>query len=157
MKGYRIDYSPKPAYTGQSITVTGTASDASGIKQLTVGFYTLLRGDTLASNTCTTSPCSASYTFSTAGTYSYGATAVDNANNQNTAGSSISVSEPVNGQCGTTLNSCAAGTFQDAADTSTEYKWNCLGIGGGTTASCSLAICSSSNCGACTSPNAQHQ
>src|SRR3989344_1292226 len=45
---------------------------------------------------------------------------------------------PVNGVCGATLNSCTAGTFQDVTDSDTQYLWNCLGINGGTTASCSL-------------------
>jgi hypothetical protein len=44
-----------------------------------------------------------------------------------------------NGQCGTSLNSCIAGTFQDINDSISFYLWNCAGINGGTTASCSLA------------------
>lgn len=44
-----------------------------------------------------------------------------------------------NGQCATSLNGCVKGIFQDVADTNTTYLWTCLGINGGTTASCSLA------------------
>ncbi len=46
---------------------------------------------------------------------------------------------PVNGQCGATQNSCTAGTLNDIADNSTHYLWQCTGLNGGTTASCSLA------------------
>src|SRR5690606_38436076 len=35
------------------------------------------------------------------------------------------------GSCGTSLNSCASGTFRDVTDTSGEYKWTC-----GTNISC---------------------
>ncbi len=47
---------------------------------------------------------------------------------------------PVNGFCGTTVNTCTAGTFSDVADTSTDYLWTCLGSDGGANASCSLPI-----------------
>ncbi|MEM4719527.1 MAG: hypothetical protein QXG18_01525 [Candidatus Pacearchaeota archaeon] len=43
-----------------------------------------------------------------------------------------------NGRCGTTLNNCSAGIFEDIPDNSTHFLWRCLGNGGGTTASCSL-------------------
>lgn len=48
-------------------------------------------------------------------------------------------STPVNGICGSSLNSCTQGTFQDVANTNTAYIWSCLGSNGGVTASCSLA------------------
>jgi len=59
-----------------------------------------------------------------------------------------SVVAPVNGICGsgngTTASSqptgsaaCTKVTFSDVTDTLTQWKWNCLGSGGGTTASCS--------------------
>ncbi|MFA6348460.1 MAG: fibrinogen-like YCDxxxxGGGW domain-containing protein [Candidatus Paceibacterota bacterium] len=44
----------------------------------------------------------------------------------------------VNGACGTTNNSCTAGTLSDTTDTTTAYLWSCVGTGG-TTASCSIA------------------
>lgn len=46
---------------------------------------------------------------------------------------------PVNGKCGSSLNSCAPGTFREVTDTSTSYLWNCLGSNSGTTASCNIA------------------
>jgi hypothetical protein len=45
----------------------------------------------------------------------------------------------VSGVCGSALNSCNSGTFQDVPDSATENLWKCLGIGSGTTASCSLS------------------
>ena len=45
---------------------------------------------------------------------------------------------PVNGSCGTTQNSCTAGTLNDTTDTSTNYLWQCTGQNGGSTASCAL-------------------
>ncbi len=44
----------------------------------------------------------------------------------------------VNGVCSATLNSCNAGSLNDIGDSSTSYLWNCNGLNGGTTASCSL-------------------
>ena len=46
--------------------------------------------------------------------------------------------QPVNGQCGTTKDSCVSGDFVDIADTATDYKWQCNGKNGGTTKPCSL-------------------
>ena len=46
---------------------------------------------------------------------------------------------PINGQCGSTNNACTLGTLNDIADNSTHYLWQCIGLNGGTTASCSLA------------------
>ena len=46
----------------------------------------------------------------------------------------------VNGACSTTKNTCTAGTLSDTADTSTQYKWNCVGTNGGTTANCTANI-----------------
>lgn len=43
---------------------------------------------------------------------------------------------PVNGVCGTDVNTCSKGTFADVADSSTLYKWNCVGLHSGTTANC---------------------
>lgn len=45
----------------------------------------------------------------------------------------------INGRCATSLNGCVNGTFLDVADANTAYLWKCLGIKGGTNASCSLA------------------
>ncbi|MEO5367407.1 MAG: right-handed parallel beta-helix repeat-containing protein [Magnetococcus sp. WYHC-3] len=45
---------------------------------------------------------------------------------------------PINGSCSQTLNTCTAGTFSDMADTDTNHLWQCLGLNGGTNASCSL-------------------
>ena len=53
---------------------------------------------------------------------------------------------PVNGRCGSSVNSCAVGSFQDIADTTTAYLWNCTGRYGGTTASCSSAIPINGSC-----------
>ena len=66
---------------------------------------------------------------------------------EESSGSLITASPLVNGQCGATQNNCAAGNFQDAADTTSFYKWNCLGINGGTTAYCSIAKPVSGQCG----------
>lgn len=46
--------------------------------------------------------------------------------------------QPVNGQCGTSKDSCASGDFVDATDTATDYKWQCNGKNGGTSVACSL-------------------
>jgi len=54
---------------------------------------------------------------------------------------------PINGVCGTTQNSCTAGTSLDVSDTSSYYKWNCQGINGGTTASCQLEKPIDGKCG----------
>jgi len=51
---------------------------------------------------------------------------------------------PVNGACGSTNNVCLSGTTSDLADDATNYKWSCVGSNGGTTASCSVAIPTSS-------------
>jgi len=51
-----------------------------------------------------------------------------------------SASLKVGGVCGTTINTCTAGTFVDVTDTGTNYLWNCTGSNGGTTANCSLPI-----------------
>jgi hypothetical protein len=60
----------------------------------------------------------------------------------------VTPTTPVNGSCGTTVNTCAPGTLSDTADSSTNYLWSCLGSNAdlstgasqGTTASCSLPI-----------------
>ena len=46
---------------------------------------------------------------------------------------------PVHGQCGSSRNSCRAGTFSDISDTSSHYRWQCVGSHGGQTASCQAA------------------
>lgn len=46
--------------------------------------------------------------------------------------------QPVNGQCGTSKDSCASGDFVDITDTATDYKWQCNGKNGGTSEACSL-------------------
>jgi len=44
---------------------------------------------------------------------------------------------PINGQCGSSVNTCNAGTLVDTVDTMTEFKWECQGINGGATDFCS--------------------
>ena len=47
------------------------------------------------------------------------------------------VLSPVNGTCNSLVpNVCTAGTFSDTTDTSTHYKWSCVGVHGGNTANC---------------------
>jgi hypothetical protein len=46
---------------------------------------------------------------------------------------------PVNGVCGTKLNDCSVGNFEDENDTPTKYKWECNGLYGGRHADCELA------------------
>lgn len=53
----------------------------------------------------------------------------------------------VNGQCGSTINSCTSGAFIDTADTSSTNNWQCQGTGGGTTASCSTPKAVNGICG----------
>lgn len=55
---------------------------------------------------------------------------------------------PTNGSCGTTNNSCLAGTWVDQADTSSEYLWSCNGLDGGSNASCSLSRSTDGQCSA---------
>jgi len=43
---------------------------------------------------------------------------------------------PMNGVCGSTLNSCNSGSFFDITDTSASAKWNCNGTNGGTSVTC---------------------
>ena len=45
----------------------------------------------------------------------------------------------INGQCGSTVNSCLAGTLNDLLDLPGFNNWQCVGSGGGTTANCALA------------------
>jgi hypothetical protein len=51
----------------------------------------------------------------------------------------------INGVCSTSLNSCSAGTFSDSADTAGNALWTCVGSGGGSTASCSIALSNPTN------------
>ncbi|OGW37414.1 MAG: hypothetical protein A2Y97_01770 [Nitrospirae bacterium RBG_13_39_12] len=54
----------------------------------------------------------------------------------------------VDGACGTTLNACAFGEWNDIPDSDTEYRWNCNGVNGSTVnASCSLPIPVNGACG----------
>ena len=46
---------------------------------------------------------------------------------------------PVHGQCGSSRNSCVAGPFSDISDTSSHYRWQCVGSQGGNTVSCQAA------------------
>lgn len=48
------------------------------------------------------------------------------------------IKKPLNGQCGPSDRSCNVGTLKDVKDTTTHYKWQCLGSSGGQTAVCSL-------------------
>ena len=43
-----------------------------------------------------------------------------------------------NGACGTTRGACVTGTYENAPDGTLRYFWNCIGLNGGTTASCSI-------------------
>lgn len=47
---------------------------------------------------------------------------------------------PINGQCAAVVNMCTAGTLRDTADSATNNLWSCVGVNGGTTASCSMPI-----------------
>ena len=49
----------------------------------------------------------------------------------------------VNGQCSSTLNGCDGGSFSNLEDTPEDYRWECLGEGDGSNATCSK--CKSSN------------
>jgi len=46
----------------------------------------------------------------------------------------------VNGVCGIKRNTCTGGQLDDIDDSSTQYKWNCVGTNGGTTDNCSKAM-----------------
>ncbi len=48
------------------------------------------------------------------------------------------VSNPINGSCGSSINTCSAGTFSDRSDTSTQYRWTCNGVDGGSDTTCSI-------------------
>lgn len=45
-------------------------------------------------------------------------------------------SQPVDGECGRSRNTCAVGTYRDAVDSETHYYWECLGRHGGRLAYC---------------------
>lgn len=64
-----------------------------------------------------------------------------------------SIAIPTTGVCGASVisgdetviavvseNACYSGTLEDIADSTTLYKWNCLGAGGGKSVACSLAL-----------------
>lgn len=59
-----------------------------------------------------------------------------------------SVPKPVAGRCSTTVNTCDAGSFKSSTPTSTT-NWQCLGLFGGATASCSSSVISTSTPPAC--------
>mgnify|MGYP001216260572 CR=1 FL=1 len=44
--------------------------------------------------------------------------------------------QPENAQCGSSVNSCAIGTFSDVNDSATDYRWSCAGLHGGYGQSC---------------------
>lgn len=45
---------------------------------------------------------------------------------------------PLNGLCSDIVNKCTAGSFTDTIDADTNSQWSCMGLNGGTTASCSV-------------------
>lgn len=53
-----------------------------------------------------------------------------------------SCTNPTNGTCGVTLNTCNSGTLEDISDNDStrpaKYLWNCKGVNGGTTSNCSV-------------------
>jgi hypothetical protein len=103
-----------------------------------------------------TAQVSAAYAFSSSGT-KYAQVCADNdasfagtvpegpSGEDNNCGpwTTINISSIVvsgtDGVCGTTRNSCAAGDFQDRSDTTTLYRWDCLGRDGGANDYCSSA------------------
>jgi len=54
--------------------------------------------------------------------------------------SSQACTVPINGVCGSTVNSCTAGIFTYRVNSSTYYLWECSGYNGGTNALCSSPI-----------------
>ena len=55
---------------------------------------------------------------------------------------------PVNGACNSLVaNACSAGSFTDVSDTTSKYKWQCIGMDGGTDASCQLSKPVNGTCG----------
>ncbi len=46
----------------------------------------------------------------------------------------------IDGVCGSSVNSCIDGTLSDIGDNSTHYLWNCIGLNGGSNASCNERI-----------------
>ncbi len=50
------------------------------------------------------------------------------------------------GQCGASVNSCVKGTFSDLPDDSTNAYWDCLGVNGGSDATCSAPLPPPANC-----------
>ena len=51
--------------------------------------------------------------------------------------------DPIKGSCGNALDTCQTGDFKDVSDTQTHYKWQCVGISGGSTDDCQEVISSS--------------
>lgn len=54
----------------------------------------------------------------------------------------ITSGQAVSGVCSSMVNSCVAGTFSDLIDSSGDELWSCVGLYGGTTASCAKSIIS---------------
>jgi hypothetical protein len=126
--------------SGSSVSLGATASDNIGV----IGVQFKLDGVNLGSE-LTTAPYSGSWnTLSVSnGTHTLTATARDLSGNSTISSNvtitvSNTITTPTNGTCGSTQNICTLGTLQDTTDTGASYLWNCLGLNGGTTASCSL-------------------
>lgn len=49
----------------------------------------------------------------------------------------VGSNNPINGACGTAVNTCSAGAFVPGSDNGTTTTWTCQGSNGGTNASCS--------------------
>lgn len=49
----------------------------------------------------------------------------------------ITTPSAVNGSCGSSTNTCTSGNIIDTTDSSTQYRWNCSGSNGWSTATCS--------------------
>ncbi len=56
-----------------------------------------------------------------------------------------SSSPKIDGSCDSSVNKCLAGSFRDIADTTTEYKWECVGSNGGASKTCSEPLPSTPN------------
>ena len=69
-----------------------------------------------------------------------------------TASDSVTINNtsplPINGSCGSSANTCSAGTRDwSPTDSSTQYLWTCVGQHGGSNASCSLNKPINGSCG----------
>jgi YD repeat-containing protein len=134
--------------TQNSITISGTISDTTSSTILSIS----LNGQTLTpqENSGTFSQL---LTFPNEGTWPVVVTATDNVGNRVSASRNIIYSIPDNGSCGTSNNAflsaaplnylCNNGTASTVTGNG-PWIWNCSGKNGGTTASCSANIVSSS-------------